>query len=196
VTLDFDEVEKLQHGNEGDRLGNMLADAAQRLERAGADLVVLCTNTMHKLADHITRAVRIPLLHIVDATGDEIKRSDQRRAGLLGTKFTMEDPFYRDRLRQQFEIDTIIPPAADRRLIHEVIYGELCHGVIRDESRRAFQAIISRLAARGAQCVILGCTEIPLLISPSDSSLPIYDSTAIHARKAVDFAVTSQTSAG
>lgn len=189
VTVDFAEVERLQHSDQWDQLGGMLANAARQLERGGADLVVLCTNTMHKLADCITDAVRIPLLHIADATGEAIKKSRQRRVGLLGTKFTMEQPFYADRMRRRFGIETIVPSAADRQLVHDVIYNELCHGVIRQASREAYQAIITGLAREGAESVILGCTEIGLLISQTDSSLGVYDSTAIHARAAVEFAL-------
>ena len=189
VTVDFAEVELLQHAGRWDELGGILAQAAQRLERGGAELVVLCTNTMHKLADSVTGAVRIPLLHIADATAEAIRQAGQRRVGLLGTKFTMEQPFYADRLHQGFGIETLIPGDADRQLIHEVIYEELCHGMVRKASREAFRAIIARLAADGAEAVILGCTEIGLLLSQADSSLPVHDSTVLHARAAVEFAL-------
>lgn len=189
LTVDFADVERLQHGNQWEQLGAMLAGAARQLERGGADLVVLCTNTMHKLADCITEAVQIPLLHIADAMGEAVTQSGQRRVGLLGTKFTMEQPFYADRMRRRFGIETIVPGAADRQVVHDVIYNELCHGVVREESRAQYQAIISGLAQEGAEAVILGCTEIGLLISPSDSSLGVHDSTAIHARAAVEFAL-------
>jgi len=189
VTVDFAEVERLQHANQWEPLGAMLADAARQVERGGADLVVLCTNTMHKLADFITNAVSIPLLHIADAVAESVKRSGHRRVGLLGTRFTMEQSFYADRMRRGFGIDTIVPEAAERQTIHDIIYDELCHGVIRPESRQMFQAIIGGLARAGAEGVVLGCTEIGLLISQSDSSLPVYDSTAIHARAAVEFAL-------
>ncbi len=173
-----------------DELGSILADRARQLERAGADFVVLCTNTMHKLANCITNAVQIPLLHIADAVGQPIQKSGQRRVGLLGTRFTMEQTFYSDQLRQHFGIQTIVPAAEDRQAVHDTIYNELCHGVIREESRQRFTNVIARLAGQGAESVILGCTEIGLLISPADSSLPVYDSTSIHAIAAVEFALT------
>jgi len=167
VTVDFAEVERLQHDGQWDQLGGILADRARQLERGGADFVVLCTNTMHKLADCITSSVRIPLLHIADAIGQAIQRSGQRRAGLLGTRFTMEQTFYSDRLRQHFGIETIVPSAVDRQMIHDVIYTELCHGVIREDSRDRFKTAIRRLAEEGAESVILGCTEIGLLYPAS-----------------------------
>ncbi len=190
VTVDFAEVEHLQHAGRWDELGSILADRARQLERAGADFVVLCTNTMHKLASCITNAVQIPLLHIADAVGQTIQKSGQRRVGLLGTRFTMEQTFYSDRLRQHFGIEAIVPPAEDRQMIHDAIYNELCHGIIREESRNRFTNVIERLAGQGAESVILGCTEIGLLISQADSSLPVYDSTSIHAIAAVEFALT------
>jgi aspartate racemase len=189
VTVDFADVELLQHGGEWDRLGTSLADAARQLERGGADFVVLCTNTMHEVSDCIAGAVGIPLLHIVDAVALAVRVSGQRRVGLLGTRFTMEQPFYADRMRELFGIETIVPSAADRQVVHDAIYNELCHGVIREESRATFQAIIARMAAEGAEAVILGCTEIGLLISQVESSLPVHDSTKIHAVAAVEFAM-------
>jgi len=189
VTVDFAEVERLQHAGQWDRLGDMLAGAARQLELGGADFVVLCTNTMHKLAGRITSAVQIPLLHIADAVAQAIQLSGQRRAGLLGTRFTMEQAFYSDRLRQNFGIETIVPQAADRQMVHDAIYNELCHGVILQESRARFQAVIARLAEEGAESVILGCTEIGLLISQADSNLPVHDSTKVHAAAAVEFAL-------
>ncbi len=190
VTVDFAEVERLQHCGQWQELGSMLATAARQLEVGGADVVVLCTNTMHKLADSITSAVRIPMLHIADAIAQAVERSGQRRVGLLGTRFTMEQSFYTDRMRERFGIETIVPPAADRQVVHDVIYNELCHGVIREESRDGFREIIASLAREGAEAVILGCTEIGLLISPADSCLPVHDSTLIHGNAAVEFALT------
>jgi amino-acid racemase len=186
LTVDFAEIEHLQHAGDWDALGGMLGDAARQLERGGADFVVLCTNTMHKLADCITTAVRIPLLHIADAVGSAIQSAGCQRVALLGTRFTMEEPFYADRMRREFGIDNIIPDAKERQAIHDVIYNELCHGIIREESRAGFRGIIDRLRERGAEGVILGCTEIPLLISQADSTLPVFDSTAIHAAAAVE----------
>ena len=189
VTVNFAEVERLQHCGDWQKLGEILAGAAQQLERGGADMVVLCTNTMHKLAESITDSVRIPMLHIADAVAHAIRESGQRQVGLLGTRFTMEQSFYGDRMRERFGIETIVPSPADRQVVHDTIYNELCHGVIRKESREAFQQIIARLAAAGAESVILGCTEIGLLISQSDACLPVHDSTLIHANAAVEFAL-------
>jgi aspartate racemase len=190
LTVDFDVVERLQHAGDWHRLGEILADSAQQLERGGADFVVLCTNTMHKVADRITDSVHIPLLHIADTTAAAICRSGQRRAALLGTRFTMEEPFFKERIRDRFGIEVLAPPEESRRLIHDVIYGELCHGVIRQESRQSYQRVIEELSGRGADCVILGCTEIGLLISQDDTNLPVYDTTKLHAGAAVDFALS------
>ena len=189
VTVDFADVERLQHQGEWKQLGAVLAAAAQSLERGGADFIVLCTNTMHKLADSITDAVQIPLLHIVDATAAAINKSHQKRVGLLATKFTMEEAFYAERMRDKFGIEVVVPSPPSRQLVHDVIYQELCHGVIREESRKKYQDIIRELDGAGAESVILGCTEIELLISRRDSQLPAYPSTTIHAHAAVDFAV-------
>jgi aspartate racemase len=188
-TVDFADVERLQHEGKWKELGAILVDAAQQLERGGADFLVLCTNTMHKESEAIEHAVRIPFLHIVDATAAAIRKAGQKRAGLLGTRFTMEDPFYSSRLREKFKIDTVVPSSKSRQLVHDAIYGELCHGVVRPETRKQVQNIIGELAAAGAEAVILGCTEIELLISQADSDLPAYASTTLHARAAVDFAL-------
>jgi aspartate racemase len=189
VTVNFSEVEQLQHSSEWDQLGEILAVAARSVERGGADVVVLCTNTMHKLADSITGAVSIPLLHIADATAAAILNAGHKRVGLLGTKFTMEEPFYASRIQDNFGIEVIVPPDDSRQLIHDVIYDELCRGIIRPESRERYQKIIGELAASGAESVILGCTEIGLLISGEDSPLPVHDSTTLHAMAAVEFAL-------
>jgi aspartate racemase len=196
ATVDFAEVERLQHEGDWERLATLLRGSAQSLERGGADFIVLCTNTMHKLADSITQAVRIPLLHIVDVTAAAIKLAGQKRVGLLGTKFTMEQDFYADRIRSQFGIEVVVPSPASRELVHDVIYRELCHGVIRQESREHYQKIIRELAKAGAGSIILGCTEIELLISKTDSELPLYASTTIHAHAAVDFALRGDTEPG
>jgi len=190
VSVDFAEVEHLQSAGDWEQLGEIMACAARRVESGGADFIVLCTNTMHKVADSITAAVRIPLLHIADVTAAAIQQAGRKRVGLLGTRFTMEDTFYRDRLRDRFGIDVLVPPRDSRQLVHDVIYGELCHGVVRPESREKYRHIIADLAARGAESVILGCTEIGLLISPEDSALTVYDTTDLHARAAVELALT------
>jgi aspartate racemase len=148
---------------------------------------------MHKESEAIEHAVGIPLLHIADATAAAIRRAGQKRAGLLGTRFTMEDPFYSSRTREKFKIETVVPSPTSRQLVHDVIYGGLCHGVVRSESRKEFQNIICELAAAGADAVILACTEIEMLVSPADSDLPAYASTTLHALAAVDFALQTQT---
>lgn len=190
VTVDFAEVEHLQHAGDWDRLGVLLAESAQSLERAGADFVVLCTNTMHKLAEAITGSTKLPLLHIVDAMGKALRTAGHQRVGLLATRFTMEEAFYRDRLRNLFDMETIVPGAESRELVHRVIYEELCHGVIRPESRGEYQRIIGDLQSAGATAVILGCTEVELLISQADSCLPVFPSTRLHAMAAVDLALS------
>jgi aspartate racemase len=188
-SVDFHEIERLQHAGDWDTAGNVLADAARALERAGADFIVLCTNTMHKVAAAIESAVRIPLFHIADATAGEIKAAGIGTVGLLGTRFTMEQAFYKDRLREKHGLHVLVPDVADRDVIHRVIYDELCLGKIRDESREEYRRIMRKLVADGAQAVIYGCTEIILLVGPADCSVPTFDTTAIHARKAAEFAL-------
>jgi aspartate racemase len=189
-TVDFAGVEAMQRAGRWDEAGDVLADAALRLERGGAHCVVLCTNTMHKLAERIEAAVRIPLLHIVDATAAALAAAGFDRVGLLATAFTMEEEFYRGRLRERFGVETVVPGETDRRLVHRVIYDELCQGVVRAESRAAYAEVMRDLARRGAQAIVLGCTEIMLLVGPADSAVPLFDTTALHAAAAVDFALT------
>jgi len=188
-TVDFAVVEAMQHAGRWDEAGDVLADAALRLERGGADCVVLCTNTMHKVAARIEAAVRIPLLHIVDATAAALVAGGFHRVGLLGTAFTMEEEFYRGRLRERFGIEVLVPGEAGRRVVHRVIYEELCRGVVRPESKAAYTAVMQDLAGQGAQAIVLGCTEIMLLVGQADTSLPLFDTTALHAAAAVDFAL-------
>lgn len=188
-TVDFADVEAMQHAGRWDEAGAVMADAALRLERGGAGCVVLCTNTMHKLADRIEAAVRIPLLHIVDATGAALVARGCGRVGLLATAFTMEQAFYRDRLRERFGIEAIVPDEAGRRLVHRVIYDELCQGVVRPESKAAFVRVMRDLSDRGARAIVLGCTEIMLLVGQGDIELPVFDTTALHAAAAVDWAL-------
>lgn len=189
VSLDFHEVERLQHAGDWEAAGRMLAGAARSLEAAGADFVVLCTNTMHKVADAIEAAVRIPLLHIADPTAEEIRRAGLSRVGLLGTRFTMEQEFYKERLRIRHGIDVLVPGEADRAIVHRVIYDELCVGRVVDASRAEYRRIIAELVAGGAEAVILGCTEITMLVGPSDSPVPVFDTTALHASAAASLAV-------
>jgi len=183
-SVDFQPVEEMQRRAEWNEAGALLAHAAATLETAGADFLVLCTNTMHRVADVIERAVRIPLLHIADPTADAIRRADLRSVGLLGTRFTMEESFYRDRLRERHGIGVIVPDADDREAVHRIIYDELCMGRVVPESRARYARTIERLVARGAEGVILGCTEISLLVGPGDARVPLFDTTALHAEAA------------
>mgnify|MGYP002476329470 CR=1 FL=1 len=189
VSVDFAEIEALQSSARWVEAGQCMAEAAQSLERAGAEGVVLCTNTMHKLADQIEAAVRIPFLHIADATAEKVKAAGLSRVGLLGTRFTMEQDFYAGRLRDRHGLEVLTPPETERETVHRVIYDELVLGQIKAASRAAFAGIMRGLAARGAQGIILGCTEIGLLVGQADSPVPLFDTTRIHAEAAVDWAV-------
>jgi aspartate racemase len=186
-SFDFAPIAAMQAAGDWDAAGRVLAEAARRLERAGAEGIALTTNTMHHVAHAIEEAVRIPLLHIVDATGAALHAAGVRRAGLLGTRYTMELPFWRDRLADRFGVELAVPDAGDRAFVHRVIYDELCLGRINPDSRAEFAAIIQRLGTAGAEAVVFGCTEIALLIHPGDSPLPAFDTTALHADAAVDF---------
>ena len=188
LTVDFAEVEKLQHENNWEALDSMMATAAMQLEKAGAEMVILCTNTMHLCSDAITNAISIPFLHIAEATAQEIVKQDITKVALLGTKFTMEKEFYKKILIEN-NIDVFIPTAAERTKIHSIIYGELVHGKIKADSREIYKTIIKNLEDRGAEGVILGCTEIPLLISDTDVDIPVFDTTKIHAETAVQWAL-------
>lgn len=182
-SVDFAEIERLQMSGDWDTAGQVLADAARALRAGGAELLVICTNTMHKVADAVEAASGLPLLHIADATADEIRAQGLQRVGLLGTRFTMEQDFYRQRLAGH-GLEVLVPDADDRGIVHRVIYDELCLGQVRDESRQQYRRIIADLVARGAQGVILGCTEIGLLVGDDDASVPLFDTAALHARHA------------
>ncbi len=187
-SVDFQRIEQLQAAGEWQQAGEILAEAARNLERAGAQFIVLCTNTMHKVAAQISAATGIPLLHIADATGRRIQQAGVRKVGLLATRFTMEQDFYRGRLQQQFGLEVITPDREDRIFVHEVIYHELCLGVINPASRRRYGEIMQQLVAQGAEAIILGCTEITLLVDATDAtdaSVPLFDTTLIHAEEAV-----------
>ncbi len=188
-SFDFGEIEALQAADDWQTASERMIEAARRLELAGAHCIVICSNTMHLMADAVEAAIRIPLIHIADATAEPILASGARAVGLLGTRFTMEKDFYRGRIIERFGLDVITPDAAGRAIAHDIIYEELVRGIIRDDSRRSFQRVIDALEARGAEAVILGCTEIGLLIKPEDSSLPCFDTTALHALAAVDWAL-------
>lgn len=182
-SVDFDEIERCQMSGEWEKSGEILADAARRLQKGGADFLVLCTNTMHKVAHAIQSAVSIPFLHIAEATARRVKDAGIGRVCLLGTAFTMEEGFYKDVLARN-GIDVIVPDSDDRKTVNDVIYGELCHGVIKDESRAKFVGIINKAAALGARGAILGCTEIGLLVGDGDITLPVFDTALIHAEEA------------
>jgi aspartate racemase len=184
-SVDFAEIEALQRSGDWARAGRRLVTEARALEAAGAELLVLCTNTMHKLADEIAGALAIPLVHIADATADAVKAAGLQRVGLLATAYTMEQDFYVGRLRERHGLDVRVPDAGGRRLVHGVIYDELCRGVIRDESRAAYRRVIRALVDGGAEAILLGCTEIDLLIGPQDSPVPVFDTTRLHAERAV-----------
>lgn len=189
-SVDFHDVERLQHAGNWEGAGALLADAARSLESAGADFLVLCTNTMHKIGPAIEAAVRIPLFHIADPTALAIKHAGYSMVGLLGTRFTMEQDFYRDRLRECHGLRVLIPVQEDRDLIHRVIYEELCLGKVVPESRVQYRGVMADLAAQGAQAIILDCTEISLLVDQRDSTVPLFDTTGIHARTAAELALS------
>jgi aspartate racemase len=184
VSVDFQQIEELQHKGDWAAAGDILAHKARQVEAAGADFLVICTNTMHTVADQVEAAISIPLLHIADATARQIQQADMDAIGLLGTKFTMEQDFYKGRLEQQ-GINVLVPSEEDRDIVHRVIYKELCLGNIRDSSRQEYLRIIDQLHAAGAQGVIEGCTEIVMLVQQQHTRVPLFDTTAIHARQAV-----------
>ncbi len=189
LSVDFHEIEALQRAGDWETAGQLLAQAAHSLELAGADFVVLCTNTMHKVAAAIENAVQIPLFHIADPTADEIKTQGFQRIGLLGTRFTMEQDFYKLRLQQQHGLEVVVPTSDDMDIVHRIIYQELCLGKIEDASRVEYRRIMTQLIEQGAQAIILGCTEISLLVGANDATVPLFDTTGLHAAKAAEFAL-------
>ena len=188
-SVDFEEIEPLQRQGKWGEAADLLVDAARRLCEAGADFLVICTNTMHKVADEVQERTDVPLLHIADATGEAIKAQGVTRAGLLGTRFTMEQDFYKDRLARRYGIQVIIPNERDRQITHDIIYNELCLGEVKQTSRQQLKKIIQSLVADGAEGIILGCTELGLLLKQRDTEVPLFDTTAIHAEAAVEFAL-------
>ena len=188
-SVDFEELVALKHKGDWAKIGRILAEAAADLQNAGAGCILLSTNTMHKVADAIALSTNIPFLHIADATAEAIKQSGWQRVGLLGTRFTMEESFYKDRLIYQHGLAVQVPNDEDRSLIHDVIYDELCQGEIRQSSRDRFRHIIDKLIDAGAEAIILGCTEISLLVKPEDSTVPLFDTTQIHTQTAVRWAI-------
>ena len=189
VSVDFHDIEALMRAGNWDAVGSALAEAARTLAGAGADLIVLATNTMHRVAESIAAAVDVPLLHIVDPTAQAIKTAGLGRIGLIGTRFTMEEAFYRERLETRHGIKVLVPDEADRALVHRVIFEELCLGVTNPQSRDAYRAVMRKLVSRGAQGIILGCTEFSLLIGADDAQVPLFDTTGLHARAAADAAL-------
>lgn len=189
-SFDFAQIEALQHAGDWAALEVLMCDAGRRLAGAGADALVICTNTMHLMADAVEAAAGIPLLHIADPTGAAVRAAGIGRVGLLGTAFTMEHGFYKDRLTAGHGLEVLVPEAEDRATVHRVIYEELVSGVVREESREAYRGVIARLIERGVQGVILGCTEIMLLVGQEDSTVPLFDTTSLHARAAMELALS------
>jgi len=192
TSVDFADIEALQVAGRWDEAGHLLAEAAQGLEAAGADLLLICTNTMHKVADQVQASIGIPLLHLGDATAQAVTRAGLTTVGLLGTAFTMEQNFYRDRLTSH-GLRVLIPPSHDRSEVHRIIYDELCLGVVREESRQVYRAAIVRLVQAGAEGIVLGCTEIELLISDTDSPVPVFPTTRLHVEAAVDASLATRS---
>ncbi|MGQ7848232.1 aspartate/glutamate racemase family protein [Granulosicoccus sp. 3-233] len=188
-SVDFADIERLQHEGDWEAAGSLLNEAALALQAAGADFLVIATNTMHKVADSIVDGIDIPLLHIVDPTAEALLAAGHRRVGLLGTAFTMSDDFYKGRMQETFGLDVIVPDDSEQAQVHRIIYEELCLGIIEDASREVYTRIIDGLLARGAQAVILGCTEITLLINQAHTPAPLFDTTALHAAAAVSRAL-------
>jgi aspartate racemase len=188
-SVDFAEIEPLQHQARWNEATQLMISAAKNVERGGADFIVFCTNTMHKVADEVEKHIQIPILNIADATAEKIKTQGAKKVGLLGTKFTMEGDFYKDRLIQKHSLEVIIPTAVEREIVHRVIYDELCVGEIKQSSKMKYMDIIERLAKDGAEGIILGCTEIGLLVKEEDSRVPLFNTTRIHAEAAVEYAL-------
>ena len=189
-SVDFEPIEQLQKSGDWESSGEILADAAKKIESAGADFLLICTNTMHKVAQQIEAAIQIPLIHIADATAEELIKNNMQSVGLLGTVFTMEQDFYKGRLQDKFGLNVVIPEKADREIVHKVIYQELCLGNVQTDSRNEYLRIIKDLSEQGAQAVVLGCTEIGILVKQSDTEIKLLDTTAIHAQKAVEMAIS------
>ena len=185
VSVDFQEIEALQHKQKWDEAGAALARAAQQVEAAGADFLLICTNTMHKVAPQIEQAIQIPILHLADATAERIKTKGMNTIGLLGTNFTMEQAFYKGRLIEKHGLNVIVPSATDRQIVHRIIYDELCLGIVKEESRQEYLRIMQQMHAEGAEGIIEGCTEIVMLVQQTHTDIPLFDTTAIHAEAAV-----------
>jgi aspartate racemase len=191
LSVEFHEIEKLQREDRWDESAQILSQAATRIEAAGADFLLICTNTMHKVASQVEAAIHIPLLHIADATAEAIQAAGIRKVGLLGTRFTMEQDFYTGRLIDKYGLEVLVPPEADRQIVHRIIYEELVLGIVKEESRREYLRIMGDLRARGAEAIIEGCTEIVMLVQPEHTDIRLFDTTRIHAEKAVEMALAS-----
>lgn len=189
-SVNFQEIKTLQHQGKWDEATNLMIDSARKLEAAGADVIVICTNTMHKMAQEVAESVSIPLLHIADATAQAIVKDGMKKVALLGTSFTMEQDFYKGRLTEKFGLEVIVPNEADRKIVHDIIYQELCLGIVNEASKKSYLRIMESLGHQGAEAIILGCTEITMLVSQEDCRIPLYDTTSIHAECAVDFALS------
>lgn len=188
--MDFEAIASLQRENRWDEAGQVMADAAMKLQQAGADAIVICTNTMHKLVPSMQPHLQVPILHIADATAMAILRAGLRKVALLGTRFTMEDSFYVSHLREHYDLDVIVPDPAARQLVHDVIFNELCVGVEKASSRAQYREIMAALVQQGAEGIIFGCTEIPMLVDQSDASVPVFDTTTLHASYAAEWALS------
>ena len=188
-SFDFDEIEKLQSKGKWEELTNKMIKAAQTLEKAGANLIIICANTMHKMAEEIENNIKIPLLHIVDATAEKIKEKGFKKVGLLGTIYTMEEDFYKNRLIEKHGFEVIIPNSDERKIVNDILFNELCLGEIKETSKEKYKKIIKNLSEKGAEGIILGCTEIPMLINQKDVEIPVFDTTKIHAEFAVEHAI-------
>ena len=185
VSVDFQEIEEMQHQGDWEGAGQILAQAAKQVESAGADFLLICTNTMHKVAPQIQSAIRIPILHVANATAKRIKMTGMKTVGLLGTNFTMEQEFYKGWLVEKYGLDVLVPPKSDREIVHRIIYDELCLGLVKDASRDEYLRIMEDLRGRGAEGIIEGCTEIGMLVQPQHVDIPLFDTTFIHAEEAV-----------
>ena len=189
-SVDFDEIEKLQHSGDWEGTALILSDAAKKIQAGGADFLLICTNTMHKVADKIEASIDIPIVHIADATAESLVAGGIKKVGLLGTRFTMSEDFYKGRLKSGFGLEVLVPSEKDQDIVHSIIYSELCLGDVKDDSRKSVLGIIESLGRAGAEAVILGCTEIALLVQQKHTKMPLYDTTTIHAAKAVELAVS------
>ncbi|TFG13523.1 MAG: aspartate/glutamate racemase family protein [Promethearchaeota archaeon] len=189
-SVNFQEIETLQHEGKWEHLTKIMIESALNLERAGAEMILICTNTMHKMADEVQNSIQVPLIHIADTAAEKVKEKNLKKVGLLGTKYTMEQEFYKGRIKERYNIDVLIPDSNEREIVHDIIFNELCLGKIKSESKEQYKKIIQHLIQKGAEGIILGCTEIPLLINQEDFDIPIFDTTMIHCEAAIDYALT------